>query len=206
MLQHRVDSPVQTRSAWALADPLLTEYYDEEWGNPVCDEQGVFEALALQIFQSGLSWLTVLRKREALRDAFANFDPEQVALFDDQDIERLMQRTDIFRNRRKLEAIVTCAQATLRLRASGTNLAKLVWSYLPNRSPAPQTDAEVPKHSLESAALARELKARGFMYVGATSVFSLMAAIGVVDTHIVTSFRRGSSGIWNTSGTRAIST
>lgn len=190
------------RSAWATTDPLLTEYYDTEWGVPVFDEAGVFERLSLEAFQSGLSWLTVLRKREAFRSAFAGFDPDAVAAFDERDTARLLGDTGIIRNRMKIEATIRNAGATVRLREEGTDLAQLVWSYMPERSPAPANEAEVPSSSQESTALAKELKRRGFRFVGPTTVYALMTAIGIVDVHLVTSHRRGCSGLWRVDGAR----
>lgn len=191
------------RAAWAETDPLLTEYYDHEWGMPVYDEVGVFERLTLEAFQSGLSWLTVLRKRDAFRVAFAGFDPENVARFDEGDVARLMADAGIIRNRAKIESTIGNANAALLLRESGTNLADLVWSYMPTTSPAPTNAAEVPSVSEESVALAKELKLRGFRFVGPTTMYALMSAIGIVDTHLVSSHRRGCSGLWNADGTRS---
>lgn len=191
------------RSSWALGDPLLTEYYDTEWGIPVTDEQGVFERLSLEAFQAGLSWLTVLRKRAALRVAFAGFDPDRVAKFDTDRIERMMTDPALIRNRRKIEATVSNAAATIRLRDHfDGGLAALVWSYMPERSPAPTRDDEVPATSPESHALARELKRYGFRFVGPTTAYALMSAIGIVDLHVVESHRRGCSGLWRRDGTR----
>lgn len=191
-----------TRSAWALSDPLLTAYYDAEWGMPIVDDGQMYERLSLEAFQSGLSWLTVLRKREAFREAFAGFAPERVALFGETDIERLLDNPQIIRNRRKIEAAISNARATLALRDAGTGLAPLVWSFAPERSPVPGTDAEVPSLSPESAALAKELKRRGFVFVGPTTAYALMCATGVVDVHLVSSHRRGCSDLWHTDGTR----
>jgi len=183
------------RPRWAATDPLLRAYYDTEWGMPVRDERGVFERLSLEAFQSGLSWATVLRKRPAFREAFAAFDPEVVARFDDTDVARLLEDTRIIRNRAKVLATVQNARATLALRADG-GLAELVWSYRPDETPAPRSFAEVPSTSPESTALAKDLKKRGFAFVGPTTVFALMEAIGVLDTHLVGSHRRGTSGVW----------
>jgi len=190
------------RSAWANTDPLLTEYYDHEWGMPIRDDVGVFERLSLEAFQSGLSWLTVLRKREAFRAAFDGFDPGVVAGFTDEDVDRLMQDPGIIRNRKKIESTINNAKATLSLREQGTDLGEVVWSFMPERSPQPQTDADVPSMSPESAELARELKRRGFRFVGPTTAYALMTAIGIVDAHILASHRRGCSGLWHTDGTR----
>lgn len=183
------------RTPWALAHPLLLRYYDREWGLPVRDEQGLFERLSLEAFQAGLSWLTILRKREQFRTAFAHFDPDQVARFGDADVDRLLHDAGIIRNRAKIEATIGNAQAVLRLRADG-GLATLIWSFLPSSTPAPRTMAEVPTSSPESVAMSRALRARGFRFVGPTTCFALMEAIGMVDTHLVGSYRRGSSDIW----------
>ncbi|MBL5973292.1 MAG: DNA-3-methyladenine glycosylase I [Candidatus Leucobacter sulfamidivorax] len=191
------------RAAWATSDPLLTEYYDTEWGVPVTDDRGVYERLVLECFQSGLSWLVVLRKREAFRAAFDGFDPERVAGYGERELARLLADPGLIRNRRKIEAAIANARSTLRLRDEGPGLAELVWSYMPERSPAPANEGEVPSSSPESAELARELKRRGFSFVGPTTVYALMAAIGIVDAHLVTSHRRGCSGLWNADGTRA---
>ncbi|MBN9613131.1 MAG: DNA-3-methyladenine glycosylase I [Actinobacteria bacterium] len=190
------------RAAWAGTDPLLTEYYDTEWGMPVRDDAGVFERLSLEAFQSGLSWLTVLRKREAFRAAFAGFDPDRVAAFDEDDVERLMSDAGIIRNRQKIAATLSNARAVLELRRAGESLAEVVWSFMPQRSPVPLVDAEVPATSPESVALAKELKRRGFAFVGPTTAYALMSALGIVDVHLVTSHRRGCSGLWNIDGTR----
>ena len=186
------------RPRWAASDPLLREYYDTEWGMPVRDERGVFERLSLEAFQSGLSWATILRKRPAFREAFANFDPDAVAAFDDDDVTRLLADASIVRNRAKILAALTNARATVALRedAAVGGLAGLVWSYRPARTPEPRRAADVPARSAESTALAKDLKLRGFRFVGPTTCFALMEAIGIVDTHLVGSWRRGSSGVW----------
>lgn len=181
------------RPAWAATDPLLREYYDTEWGVPVRDERGVFERLSLEAFQSGLSWATILRKRPAFREVFANFEPDVVASFGPADVERLLGETRIVRNRAKIEATVHNARATLALREADDvegGLAGLVWSYRPRTELAPHTVAEIPTQCAESQALARELKRRGFRFVGPTTLFALMEAIGLVNTHLVGSWRR----------------
>ena len=183
------------RPAWAATDPLLREYYDTEWGMPVRDERGLFERLSLEAFQSGLSWATILRKRPAFRAAFADFDPDAVAAFDERDVDRLLTDPGIVRNRRKVEATVANARATLALRAEG-GLPALVWSFRPADTPRPTTYAEVPTTSPESVALAKALKSRGFRHVGPTTMFALMEAVGIVDTHLLGSHRRGTSGVW----------
>lgn len=183
------------RPPWAAYDPLLREYYDTEWGMPVRDERGVFERLTLEAFQSGLSWATILRKRPAFCTAFDDFDPEVVAAYGPEEVERLLADPGIVRNRRKVEATITNAQATIRLRADG-GLADFVWSFRPEVSPQPRTVAEIPTQSPESVALAKALKSRGFALVGPTTMYALMEALGIVDTHLIDSHRRGSSGVW----------
>lgn len=183
------------RPVWAATDPLLRDYYDTEWGLPVTDERDVYERITLEAFQAGLSWATILRKRPAFRTAFDGFDPDLVAAYDDADVTRLLADPGIVRNRRKIEAAVTNARATLALRADG-GLAELVWSFRPADTPRPRAFAEIPTSSAESAALARELRRRGFAFVGPTTMYALMEAIGIVDTHLVDSHRRGTSGVW----------
>lgn len=183
------------RPAWAATDPMLREYYDTEWGMPVRDERGVFERLSLEAFQSGLSWRTILAKRPAFRVAFADFEPDVVASFDDEDVERLMADAGIVRNRAKIRATITNANATVALRADG-GLADLVWSFRPVVTPAPRTIAEVPTTSEASVALSKALRKRGFAFVGPTTMHALMEALGIVDTHLVGSHRRGTSGVW----------
>jgi DNA-3-methyladenine glycosylase I len=181
--------------SWGSNDPLLRAYYDTEWGMPVRDERGLFERLSLEAFQSGLSWLTILRKRPAFRAAFADFDPEKVAAFDEDDEARLMSDAGIVRNRLKVDATIANARATVALRDRG-GLPEVVWSYQPTTTPTPMTWAEVPSESPESKALAKRLKAEGFRFVGPTTAYALMTAIGMVDTHLMGSHRRGCSGLW----------
>ena len=187
-----------SRPAWASVDPMLRDYYDTEWGMPVRDERGVFERLSLEAFQSGLSWATILRKRPAFRSAFAEFSPEAVAKFDDHDIERLMADAGIVRNRAKVLATIKNAQATLALREDPEgDLAAYVWSFQPANTPRPRSFADVPTTSPESLALSKGLKRKGFAFVGPTTMFALMEALGIVDTHLVDSHRRGTSGVWS---------
>jgi DNA-3-methyladenine glycosylase I len=183
------------RPAWAATDPLLREYYDTEWGMPVRDERGLFERISLEAFQSGLSWVTILRKREAFRAAFAGFDPDAVAAFDEDDVERLLGDAGIVRNRAKILATITNAKATVALRDDG-GLVDFVWSFQPDVTPQPTEHSEIPTSSAESVALSKALRAHGFAFVGPTTMFALMEAIGMVDTHLVDSHRRGSSGVW----------
>ena len=185
------------RPAWAATDPLLREYYDTEWGMPVRDERGVFERVSLEAFQAGLSWATILRKRPAFRDAFAGFDPDAVAGFGEADVDRLLADARIVRNRAKVLATITNARATVRLRDTvDGGLAGLVWSYRPESTPRPHRFADIPTQSEQSVALAGDLKRRGFRFVGPTTMYALMEAIGIIDTHLVGSHRRGTSGVW----------
>ncbi|PFG26975.1 3-methyladenine DNA glycosylase [Corynebacterium renale] len=183
------------RPPWAAQSPLLREYYDTEWGMPVHDETELFERLVLESFQAGMSWAIILRKREAFRTAFDGFDPDTVALFDDTKVANLMSNEGIVRNERKIRAAITNAQATIALREEG-GLDTFLWSFKPAETPAPRTMEEVPNRSPESEAMAKQLKKRGFTFVGPVSCFALMEAIGIVDTHLVGSYRRGSSGVW----------
>lgn len=184
------------RPMWASHDELLRSYYDAEWGLPVHDEVGVFERLVLEGFQAGLSWRTVLAKRGAFRAAFAGFSPDRVAAFTGDDIERLSTNPEIIRNRRKIEAAISNARATVAMRSSGdsshgpTHLGELVWSYRPTCDPRPRSQGEVPTQLPESVALAKDLKDRGFRFVGPTTMLALMAAIGIVNTDIVGTHRR----------------
>jgi len=183
------------RPAWASVDPLLRDYYDQEWGLPVTDEQGLYERICLEGFQAGLSWATILRKRPAFRRAFAGFNPDAVALFSEADVDRLLQDTGIVRNRLKIRSAVTNAQATLALRDEG-GLVDFVWQFKPAATPSPAAHADIPTQSPESVALSKALRKKGFSFVGPTTMFALMEAIGMVDTHLLDSHRRGSSGIW----------
>lgn len=183
------------RPAWAAVDPMLRDYYDTEWGIPVCEEAGMYERLSLEAFQAGLSWATILRKRPAFRTAFEQFAPDTVAGYGDADIERLMGDASIVRNRAKILATITNARAAVRLRQKG-GLVDFVWSFRPEETPTPRRIAEVPSKSAESLALAKALRAEGFAFVGPTTMFALMEAVGLIDTHLLDSHRRGSSGVW----------
>lgn len=184
------------RPTWASHDELLRSYYDAEWGLPIHDEVGVFERLVLEGFQAGLSWRTVLAKRGAFRAAFAGFSPDRVAAFTGDDIERLSTNPEIIRNRRKIESAISNARATVAMRSSRdsshgpTHLGELVWSYRPTCDPRPRSQGEVPTQLPESVALAKDLKDRGFRFVGPTTMLALMAAIGIVNTDIVGTHRR----------------
>jgi len=166
------------------SDPLYTAYHDDEWGVPVHDEHALYERLALEAFQSGLAWITILRKRPAFREAFAGFDPEAVARFGEDDVQRLLTDAGIVRNRAKIEATVANARAVLALHESGRTLDELLWSYAPGPRPRPRSLADVPASTPGSAALAKELKRYGFRFVGPTTAYAAMQACGVVDDHL----------------------
>jgi DNA-3-methyladenine glycosylase I len=165
-------------------DPLMEAYHDEEWGMPVLDERGLFERMSLEAFQSGLSWRTILKKRDAFRAAFAGFDPELVARFGDGDVARLLSDAAIVRNRAKIEATLANARATVALRAT-ESLEELIRGHAPTpQGPPSATWADVRSKTPETVALARELKRRGFRFVGATTLYALMQACGLVDDHL----------------------
>jgi len=166
-------------------DPLYAEYHDREWGRPVVDERALLERVCLEGFQSGLSWLTILRKREGFRAAFANFDPERLAEFGDADVERLLQDAAIVRHRGKIEATIANGRATAQLHASGETLRELLWSHAPATTPPPVGDLySLPPVTAESTALSKELKKRGFRFVGPTTAYAAMQACGVVNDHL----------------------
>ncbi len=170
---------------WPTTDPLYIAYHDEEWGRPVHDEHRLLERLCLEAFQSGLAWITVLRKREHFRAAFARFDPAVIARYGEADVVRLMGDAGIVRNRAKIDATIANARATLALHEAGETLAALLWSFAPaERGPAPPTLGDMPAWTPESKALAKELKRRGFRFVGPTTAYALMQATGIVNDHV----------------------
>jgi DNA-3-methyladenine glycosylase I len=178
----------EIQRCWESSDPDYNRYHDEEWGRPVTDEHGLYERLCLEGFQSGLSWLTILRKREAFRAAFAGFDPDSVARFDERDAERLLGDAGIVRHRGKIEAAIANARATVELRERGVPLPELVWSHRPERHRSPRGRSDWQATSPESVALSKTLKAAGFRFVGPTTVYSTLQACGVVNDHLVTCF------------------
>lgn len=173
------------RCAWAGGPGAMRDYHDAEWGVPVSGEAAYLERLTLEAFQSGLSWSTILAKRPAFREAFAGFDADVVATYGDHDVARLMDDVRIVRNRRKIEAAIVNARATVDLRADG-GLEGLVLGFAPTVAPAPDATT-----SPESVALSKELKKRGFAFVGPTTMFALMQAIGIFDPHAVGCHRAG---------------
>ena len=176
----------EPRCRWAMAAPEYVAYHDDEWGRPVRDDRRLYERLCLEAFQSGLSWLTILRKREAFRAAFAGFEIDRVAAFGAGDVNRLLADAGIVRNRAKIDAAIANARAAVELRESGESLSGLLWSFAPSEErPPPRTFADVPSKTEESKALARELKRRGFRFVGPTTAYALMQACGLVNDHLV---------------------
>ena len=172
------------RCAWGNSAPDYVAYHDVEWGRPVTDDREVYERLCLEAFQSGLSWLTILRKREGFRAAFAGFEIERVAEFGPADVDRLLGDAAIVRNRAKIEAAIANARAARELAARGESLAELAWSFRSDRERPPRTLAELEPVTAESKALAKELKRRGFRFVGPTTAYALMQAIGIVNDHL----------------------
>src|SRR5262249_46334412 len=170
---------------WTSSDPAYDEYHDHEWGRPVTDERGLLERLCLEGFQSGLSWLTILRKREAFRAAFANFDPEKVARFGKRDVDRLLANAGIIRHRGKIEAAIANARGTLALREAGTPLDELIWSHRPVKHRSPRRRGDWRSTTPESVALSKALKRAGFRFVGPTTVYAAMQAFGVVNDHLL---------------------
>lgn len=179
-----------TRCGWAGTAPEYVAYHDDEWGRPLYGVAALFERLSLEGFQSGLSWLVILRKRPAFRSAFADFVPETVAAFGESDVQRLLTDAGIVRNRAKIEATVHNARRVLEL---DTPLDELLWSFAPDPSihRRPASMAEVPATTAESTAMARELKRRGLRFVGPTTCYALMQAAGLVDDHLLGCWRAG---------------
>jgi DNA-3-methyladenine glycosylase I len=176
------------RCWWGASTPEYEPYHDEEWGRPVTDDRGLYEKMSLEGFQSGLAWITILRKRENFRKAFAGFEIEAVAAFGDRDVARLMSDAGIVRNRAKIEATIANARATAAL---DVPLAELIWSHAPSgRRKAPKTMSDLPAHTPESTALSKELKKRGFRFVGPTTAYALMQACGLVNDHLAGCFVR----------------
>ncbi len=165
-------------------DPLYEAYHDHEWGRPVHGDSALLERIVLEGAQSGLSWLTILRKREGYRDAFAGFDPAAVAGFDDDDVGRLLDDARIVRNRRKIESAIVNARAVVALQESGETLDALFWSFAPGPRPRPTSWSDVPARTAESVALTKALKGAGFVFVGPTTMYAAMQACGLVDDHI----------------------
>ncbi|GEJ58594.1 DNA-3-methyladenine glycosylase I [Anaeromyxobacter diazotrophicus] len=180
------------RCGWAGEDPLYVAYHDEEWGAPLRDDRALYELLVLEGFQAGLSWITVLRKREAFRRAFDGFDPERVARLGPRRVEALLRDPGIIRHRGKIEGAVASARAFLALREAEGSFARFVWSFVGGapRLNAPRSPAEVPAETAESRALSKALRARGFAFVGPKSCYAFMQSAGLVNDHLTSCFRR----------------
>ena len=174
------------RCAWAGNDPLYVAYHDIEWGKPIHDDRLLFEFLILEGMQAGLSWITILKKREAFRAAFENFEPESVAGFDQAKVEELMQNSAIVRNRRKIESAVKNAQHFLKIQKKFGSFDKFIWSYVDGEPIVnhPKTSADVPATSELSDRISRDLKKLGFSFVGSTIIYSFMQAVGMVNDHV----------------------
>jgi DNA-3-methyladenine glycosylase I len=170
------------RCPWAASDPLYLGYHDTEWGRPLRGENELFERICLEAFQSGLAWITILRKRENFRAAFAGFEIGKVAEFGETDVARLLADEGIVRNRAKVNAAIANARAARELDGG---LTELIWSHAPAEQPCPRTTKEIPATSPESVALAKALKKAGFVFVGPTTAYALMQACGLVDDHLV---------------------
>jgi DNA-3-methyladenine glycosylase I len=173
------------RCPWGASGQEYRSYHDEEWGRPVGDDDRVYEKLCLEGFQAGLSWLTILRKRDGFRRAFASFDPRVVATFDDADVVRLLNDPGIVRHRAKILAAIKNARATLALRGRGVSLAALVWRHRPQRERARSRTSDIPPSTPESEALSKALRRAGFSFVGPTTVYAAMQSLGVVNDHLV---------------------
>lgn len=180
------------RCTWAGSDPLMIRYHDKEWGNPVHDDTRLFEFLILEGAQAGLSWLTILRKREAYRAAYRGFDPKVVAKFGARDVKRLLADEGIVRNRAKIESSIANASAFLELREQEGSFAKWLWSFVDGEPVKNRLrkQSDVPSQSPLAVAISKELKKRGFNFVGPTIIYAYLEAVGVVDDHMQSCFRR----------------
>jgi DNA-3-methyladenine glycosylase I len=180
-----------TRCWWCGDDPLYVRYHDEVWGKPMHGDRELFEMLTLESFQSGLAWITILRKQEGFRAAFSEWDIEAIAAYGDADVERLMADASIVRNRAKIEATLANARATMALWDAGETLDDVLWSFAPPPRPAPADRSEIPPVTAESTAMAKELKKRGFRFFGPTTAYALMQAAGLVNDHLADCDFRG---------------
>jgi DNA-3-methyladenine glycosylase I len=190
------------RCGWAGSDPLYVAYHDHEWGVPLRDDRALFEMLILEGFQAGLSWITILRKRENFRRAFDGFEPATIAAYDKRKIAALLADPGIVRNRAKIEGAVGSAQAYLELMAAPGGAAGFLWQFVDGRPIVNRwrSLAEVPAETPEARALSKELKRRGFKFCGPTIVYAFMQAVGMVDDHVVDCFRHGAGATGNRAG------
>lgn len=187
--------------SWAEHDPVGQAYYLDEYGVAVTAEHGLFELVALEVFVVGLSWLTVLRRRDAMRDAFGGFEVDVVAAYDEHDVSRLLADVRLLRNERKIRAVIANARAAVELRRDG-GLPAVVWSVQPETTPTPRTLAEVPTTSEAGDKLAEMLHAEGFTGIGPTTMHALLGAAGVLDLHLVGSAARNRTHLWTRTGRR----
>ncbi len=186
------------RCAWCSSDPQYVAYHDQEWGVPLYDDRRLFEMLILEGAQAGLSWLTILKKRDNYRETFHNFDARRIARYGDQDIERLMQNAGIIRNRLKIEAAVRNARGFLKIRETYPSFADYLWRYV-DHVPVQnlwRSTGEIPAQTRTSAQMSRDLKNLGFNFVGPTICYAFMQAVGMVNDHTVDCFRHGEIGSW----------
>lgn len=176
---------------WPKADPLMLKYHDTEWGRPVRNDRKIFEFLTLESAQAGLSWLIVLRKREGYRHAFARFDPLQVAKFGRRDVARILKNPSIIRNRLKIEATINNAKRFLEIQKEFGTFSKYMWSFVKNRpiNGKRQSLDDIPEYTKEAEALSKDLKKRGFKFLGPTVIYAHMQAVGMVNDHMITCFR-----------------
>ena len=182
------------RCSWCASDPIYIAYHDNEWGRPVHDDNKLFEKICLEGFQAGLSWLTILRKRENFRTSFKGFDPQVVAKFTSRDVERLMKNEGIVRNRMKIEATIANAKATLKVQRELGSLDALIWSFAPKKpAKMPKQFGDIPASTTESKALSKELLKRGFKFVGPTTMYAAMQSLGLVNDHFATCHARKTS-------------
>lgn len=188
----RTGADGKPRCAWPGADPLYIAYHDDDWGRPVREERELFEKIILDGAQAGLSWITILRKREGYRRAFDGFDPATVANYGPDDVERLLADPGIVRNRQKVAATISNAQALLAMHEAGESLSDLVWSHAPGGHRVLRAGMNWPATSPEADALSNQLRRRGWKFVGPTIVYAFMQAVGVVDDHVEGCFRRAS--------------
>lgn len=187
MTETNVTPSILTRCSWANSTPRYMTYHDEEWGVPLHGDRELYERVALEGFQAGLSWITILNKRDRFREVFASFDPEVVASFDETDVERLMADAGIIRNRQKIMAAIHNARLVLEMQPG--EFDDLLWSFAPEAGPLPETEADVPSTSPESIAMSKELRRRGFKFVGPTTMYALMQSTGMVDDHVASCWR-----------------
>jgi len=174
----------RARCAWCVAHPEYVAYHDDEWGRPVTADDRLYEKMCLEGFQAGLSWLTILRKRDAFRSAFANFVVEKVAAFDERDVDRMLGDAGIVRHRGKIEAAIGNATVVRQIQADEGSLAAFIWAFAPAALPAPVRMADIPATTAASTALSKELRRRGARFVGPTTMYALMQAMGMVNDHL----------------------